>query len=343
MALRCLLFSSDEGTATAILEALAELGLDAEHCSEPVATIDKATHGSFQVVIIDWDQQPEAGLLLMAARDRKAAERPLTLAIVSNDVSVPQALQAGANSILRKPILESQVRDTLTTARDLLRSKQESAAASAMAAAAGASPGSVPTIPNSVERGDDEKTLRAGEFLQSPSTAPGGQYVTDSDDSLEPFSVEPVDPLKDLEPMAASMTQAADVPAPPSAPAAPPGEFRGLEWYLKTRAAKLPPNPAPASAPPAPTAAKPELIGFEQTPSFSAKSSASAKISETSDDPSRARAPETKSNERPPWEQKPEPKQEPKQAKTKNAKRSSSPTSKERPPILKTLLGRDPV
>ena len=313
MALRCLLFSSDEGTATPILEALADLGLDAEHCSDPVATIDKATHQSFQVVIIDWDQQPEAGLLLMAARDRKAAERPLTLAIVSNDVSVPQALQAGANSILRKPILESQVRDTLTTARDLLRSKQESAAASAMAAAAGASPGSVPTIPNSVERGDDEKTLRAGEFLQSPSTAPGGQYVTDSDDSLEPFSVEPVDPLKDLEPMAASMTQqtAAASPTPPSAP---PGEFRGLEWYLKTRAATLPPNPVAASAPPAPTVAKPELIGFEQTPSFSAKSSASTQPSAPSDDPSRTRAPETKSNERPPWEQKPEPKQEPKQA-----------------------------
>ena len=72
------------------------------------------------------------------------------------------------------------------------------------------------------------------------------------------FRVEPVDPLKDLEPMAASMTQAADVPAPPSAPPAPPGEFRGLEWYLKTRAAKLPPNPVAASAPPAPTVAKPE-------------------------------------------------------------------------------------
>lgn len=309
MALRCLLFSSDEGTATPILEALAELGLDAEHCSDSVASIDKATHQTFQVVIIDWDQQPEAGLLLMAARDRKAAERPLTLAIVSNDVSVPQALQAGANSILRKPILESQVRDTLTTARDLLRSKQESAAATAMAAAAGASPASVPTIPNSIERGDNEKTLRAGEFLQSPGTAPGGQFETDSDTSLEPFSVEPVDPLKDLEPMAASMTQQPAADPPPSPPPAPPGEFRGLEWYLKTRAATLPPNPSPAPAPPPAAAAKPELIGFDQTPSASAKPSA------TFDEPSRGPAPETKSNERPPWEPKPEPKQEKKQEK----------------------------
>jgi protein TonB len=293
MALRCLLFSSDKGTATPILQVLADLGVEGEHCSEPVATIEKATHQSFQIVIIDWDQQPEAGLLLMAARDRKAAERPLTLAIVSNEVSVPQALQAGANSILRKPIIASQVRDTLTTARDLLRSKQDSATA----AAAGASAGSVSTIPHSVERGNDEKTLRAGEFLQSPGTAPGRQFVTDSEhESLEPFSVEPVDPLKDLEPMAASVGQETAAPPPPSAPPAPPGEFRGLEWYLKTRTRTSTPNPAPASPPPAD--AKPALVGFDPTPSSSSTPST------TSQD--RSRIPETKSNQRPPWEQKPE-------------------------------------
>ena len=104
MALRCLLFSSDEGTAGPILQVLAGLDVEGEHCSEAVATVEKVTHENFQIVIIDWDQQPEAGLLLTAARERRAAERPLTLAIVSDDASVPQALQAGANSILRKPM-----------------------------------------------------------------------------------------------------------------------------------------------------------------------------------------------------------------------------------------------
>src|SRR6266567_8675851 len=156
MVLRCLLFSLDERTAAPILQVLAGLGVEGEHCSDAVATVDKATHQNFQVVIIDWDQQPEAGLLLAAARERKAAERPLTLAIVSDDGSVPQALQAGANSILRKPIQASQVKDTLTTARDLLRSKQESAATAAQAAAAGASAAgasasSVSAIPASME------------------------------------------------------------------------------------------------------------------------------------------------------------------------------------------------
>ena len=268
MALRCLLFSSDAGTATPVLQVLAGLDVEGEHCSDAVATVEKVTHQNFQLVIIDWDQQPEAGLLLTAARERKASERPLTLAIVSDDASVPQALQAGANSILRKPIMLNQVKDTLTTARDLLRSKQESAANAAQAAAAGASSGSVSTIPHSIEP-SKEKALRAGEFLHSAGTAPGGQFETDSDvhESLAPTSVEPVDPLRDLEPMAASVSasvaETSPVSTPPPPPLSPSNEPRGLEWYLKTRAgSSLPPNAERASPPPAP--GKPELVGFDQ-------------------------------------------------------------------------------
>ena len=138
MALRCLLFTSDEGTADPIRQVLAGLGVEVEYCTEGLTAVEQVTHKNFQIVIIDWDKQPEAGLLLTTARARKAAERPLTLAIVNDDISVPQALQAGANSILRKPLLVNQVRDTLTTARDLLRAKQDSAANAALAAAASA-------------------------------------------------------------------------------------------------------------------------------------------------------------------------------------------------------------
>ena len=179
MALCCLLFTSDEGTAAPIRQALSDLGVEVEHCPDAVATVEKVTHQNYQLVIIDWDRQPEAGLLLTAARERRAVERPLTLAIVSNDLSVPQALQAGANSILRRPILFNQVKDTLTTARDLLRSKQDSAATAAQAAAAAASASAASSFP-AMDRGQ-EKTLRAGEFLQSAPPAPGGQFVTESD------------------------------------------------------------------------------------------------------------------------------------------------------------------
>ncbi len=267
MALRCLLFSSDQGTAELICQVLAGLGVEGESCSEGVAAVERVTSQSFQIVIIDWDQQPEAGFLLKTARERKASERPLTLAIVSDDASVPKALQAGANSILRKPIMVNQVNDTLTTARDLLRAKQESATSAALAAAAGAATGSASSAV-SAEPGS-EKTLRAGEFLHPSGPAPGAQFDTESEmqKSLEQAAVVEVDPLKELEPMAASVAEETPTPAPP-----PPlsSEPRGLQWYLNTRAGAGTLPPVPAHAPPPPAPAKPELIGFEQTPANSA-------------------------------------------------------------------------
>src|SRR5438309_1801475 len=153
MALRCFLFSSDEGTSDVIRQVLTGLGVEGESCAQATTAVEKLAQELFQLVIIDWDQQPEAGMLLSAARERKAAERPLILAIVSNDASAPKALQAGVNSTLRKPLILNQVTDTLKTARDLLRSRQESAPPAAIAAAAAAAASSTaPAASRSEER-----------------------------------------------------------------------------------------------------------------------------------------------------------------------------------------------
>ncbi len=277
MALRCLLFTADSATAEPIRQVLAGLGVEGEHCSEAVTAVDHVTQQPFQIVIIDWDKQPEAGLLLTAARERRAAERPLTLAIVSDDASVPQALQAGANSILRKPLLINQVNDTLTTARDLLRARLDSAQAAAAAATAGPAASSPVAQLLSVVEPSGEKILRAGEFLPSGGPKPGAQFDTERDaqNTLDHSSAEPVDALKELEPMAASVAE--DRPAPPPPP--PSGEPRGLAWYLNARAAAA---PAPAQAQPAPPARpeKPELLGFDQSPSFSAPAPGSTRDAE---------------------------------------------------------------
>ena len=76
MALRCLLFSSDEKTGALVCQVLAGLGVEGESCAEGPAAVEKVIQESFQIVIIDWDMQPEAGLLLNTARERKATERP---------------------------------------------------------------------------------------------------------------------------------------------------------------------------------------------------------------------------------------------------------------------------
>ncbi|MGZ7094601.1 MAG: TonB family protein, partial [Candidatus Angelobacter sp.] len=235
-----------------------------EYCSEAEAAVEKVAQQNFQIVIIDWDRQPDAALLLSTARERKAAERPLTLAIVSDDLSVPKALQAGANSILRKPILINQVSDTLTTARDLLRAKQESATAAAQAAAAGVSASSSAT-PTTSPRLGEVTPLRTEESLESSTSIPRAQFVTKSHAPEFVSAFEVVDAPKGLEPETPSIAQVTPA-APPAAPLPPDGP-QGLEWYLKTRAVTKSSDQEDEPAPPTPT--KPELLGYEQTPTRS--------------------------------------------------------------------------
>ncbi len=259
MALRCFLFTEDLETSEPICTVLADLGIEGEHCAEAVDAVAQVTQQPYQIVIIDWDAQPEAALLLKACRERKASERPLTLAVVSEDESGPQALQAGANSILRRPILANQVKDTLTTARDLLRAR-ENAAQGLAAAAAATAPTALPASMTPA----GEKTLRAGEFLQSSPTAPGGQFETESDVPAlaNQDSSEPIDALKELEPMAAAVPEKPII-APSSDTESE--EPRGLQWYLNKRAGGAPPQPVTAPAAPASsTSTGPDLLGFDQ-------------------------------------------------------------------------------
>jgi protein TonB len=209
MPLRCLLFSSNAEVVQPIWQVLADLGIEGEHCQSGVDAVGKVTTESFQIVVTDWEDQPEAAFLLKTVRDLKAAQRPLTLAIVSDDARRPQALQAGANSILQKPIRVEQVRDTMSTACELLRSKLQPTASAPAREAAGttalaatASAGAV-SLPASVTRAPER--IRAGEFLQSASAAPGAQFHTepDGETSKEPTRAK-ISAVTDLEPMAAA-------------------------------------------------------------------------------------------------------------------------------------------
>ena len=267
MALRSFLFSSDEGTSDVIRQAIIHLGVEGETCTQASTAVEKLSHELFQMVVIDWDQQPEAGMLISAAREKKAAERPLVLAIVSDDASVPKALQAGANSILRKPLIKNQVTDTLTTARDLLRSRQEAAASVASAAAAGAS--STGSATGGVVA---QPSLRAAEFLHPTPVAPGGQIETETEVAHFPEQVaEQTNPLRDLEPVAAAVEESPS-PVPLQEQ---DNEPRGLEWHLKARGVTRQPGSVLATAAAAaPTHQKPELAGYDQTPSSSVKENA---------------------------------------------------------------------
>jgi TonB family protein len=272
MALRCLLFSSNEEMVQPIWQVLADLGIEGEYCNSAVDAVEKVTTQVFQIVITDWDDQPEAGFLLKTARELKAAQRPLTLAIVSDDARLPEALQAGANSVLVKPIRVEQVRDTMSTACELLRAKQqpgtlqaapaaqpETAALAAAAAGTASAPSTITQAP--------EKTFRAGEFLQSPGSAPGGQFDTENEihKSMEQSAAAEVDALTELEPMASAVEAA---PAPEPEPQEPLTGWAALQ----ARLTKTAPPPPPEEAAPEKT----EIVSYAETPSFVAKPAAPA-------------------------------------------------------------------
>ena len=278
MPLRCLLFSSDEETAHSIGFVLADLGMEAELTHLAVEAVKRVTNENFQIVIVDWDNREEAGFLIKTARERKASERPLSLAIVSNDQSVPQALQAGANSVLRKPILANQAKDTLTTARDLLRSRIDAAAPMARAAAASAgAPASEPQT-FTVDARSEEPAFRAGEFLQSSAPAPSAQFVTESEAQHElenpPLTPEQMEPLEDLTATAEEL-QGAPLPEPvpymPQPAAAPSDGPRGLEWYLKNRGAAAAPQAAPAEE-------SPEMAGYDEAAAYNAEAAPAEEV-----------------------------------------------------------------
>jgi protein TonB len=274
MPLRCLLFSSNEEMVQPIWQVLTDLGIEGEYCRSAVDAVERVTTQQFQIVITDWGDQPEAAFLLKTARDQKASLRPLTLAIVSDDARLPEALRAGANSVLVKPIRPEQVRDTMSTACELLRAKQptsprpvELAAQPAskdtavMSAAAGAASASVSVSSPASQL--PEKTFRAGEFLQSSGPAPGAQFVTESEvqKSLDHVTASDVDVLTELEPMAGSVESA---PPPPANPR------KALDGWASLQARLTRPNTLVAAEPPpqGDLLRLGETIPLESTPSI---------------------------------------------------------------------------
>ncbi|HXY52522.1 MAG TPA: TonB family protein [Terriglobales bacterium] len=124
MVLRALLFSSDGDTTSTLCHVLTGLGIEAEICAEMLVAVQHLTQGSYDALVVDWDQQTDATFLLKTARELKTAPQILNLALVQSDADLALALQSGANSVIRKPVNQQHARDTLSTARDLILSWQ---------------------------------------------------------------------------------------------------------------------------------------------------------------------------------------------------------------------------
>src|ERR1700746_1970950 len=122
MDLRALLFSSEGASTATLCQVLTDLEIEAEICSEVLVGVQRIAHENYDAILVDWDLEADATLLLKTAREQKAVG--LNLALVPDDASIARALQHGANSVIKKPLDAELARETLSTARALILSRR---------------------------------------------------------------------------------------------------------------------------------------------------------------------------------------------------------------------------
>jgi TonB family protein len=106
-----LLFSSDEETSRQLSQALIELELDVKPCPDIFTAIEWLTSRSFDVIVADWDNGPEAGFLLKNARDLKLNKAAFTIALTSgNSHRANENEEDGPDLVLLKPLISDQVK-----------------------------------------------------------------------------------------------------------------------------------------------------------------------------------------------------------------------------------------
>ena len=115
-----LLFSSDEETSRALIQTLNELELEVERCPEIFAAVEKITSRSFDIIVCDWQEGLEAAFLLKSARELKANSGAFTIAVADVDTA-SAAREAGANFVLRLPIVPEKAKYALLTCDEFLR------------------------------------------------------------------------------------------------------------------------------------------------------------------------------------------------------------------------------
>ncbi len=101
-------------------QALNELELDVEHCSEIFTALQRVTARSFDLVIVDWDEGLDGGFLLQTARELKTNTSAFALVVTRGDAR-SVARQTGAHLVLTKPILPDQVQFALLGCEEFLR------------------------------------------------------------------------------------------------------------------------------------------------------------------------------------------------------------------------------
>ena len=104
MALRTLVFSSDERAAQVLTQHLAEFELEAMVCPNIFSALENLAKHRFDGIIADWNDDPEATFLIKRAKELDLNRGAMVVAVVRNESEVARAYDAGAKAILLRPL-----------------------------------------------------------------------------------------------------------------------------------------------------------------------------------------------------------------------------------------------
>ena len=120
MALRTLVFSSDERAAQILTQHLAEFDLEAVVCPSIFSALENVGRIRFDGIIADWNDDAEATFLIKRSKEIDLNRKAMVMAIVRDEAEVARAYDAGAKAVLFRPLEGGEIREALTKARPFM-------------------------------------------------------------------------------------------------------------------------------------------------------------------------------------------------------------------------------
>jgi len=120
MRLNALLLCRDQQSLRTLAAALDELEIEPEVCLSSQDALELLAHGHYSSLILDFDM-PGALQVARLARLAPPQRRPVVFAMIGARTGIANALQAGANFVLYKPLVFEQVTRSLRAGRGFMR------------------------------------------------------------------------------------------------------------------------------------------------------------------------------------------------------------------------------
>jgi DNA-binding response OmpR family regulator len=114
MGLTCLLLTSDAASLDVVRSTFSAAGVRIEHRTDAASAIELISRRHIDSFVIDCDDVHAATDALATIRNSRSNKQSTVFAILNRKTSVTAAIEAGANFVVGKPVLDTLLRSTST-------------------------------------------------------------------------------------------------------------------------------------------------------------------------------------------------------------------------------------